>query len=163
MTTIAFRAGLMACDSCWTGFDDEQQTSETKIVKLPTGALLGQAGDNDSRSVAALFAAVKTEKQLPTRAALADLKTDFAGLFVLPNGKVFLVAIDKSKKHDAWDGQLWPANRFGFAACGSGAYLALGAMAAGKSARDAVRIACDFDKNSRGPVHVVSLARKAKP
>lgn len=139
---------------------DEQQTSENKIVRLSAGGLLGQAGDNDSRSVVALFDHIKNEKNLPTKQELAATQTDFAGILVLPNGKVFLIDITRvSDEHDYYSGQLWPAGRRGIAAVGSGGHIALGAMAAGKTAREAVAIACDFDINSRLPVHEVELKR----
>lgn len=155
MTTIAYKQGIMACDSCWTAFHSDQQTSENKIVRLQSGALLGQAGDNDSRSVVALLETAKTEKQLPTRAQLSATRVNFAGVLVLPNGKVFL--IDISREGSEFNGQIWPAGRRGIAACGSGSEFAIGAMCAGKSAREAVAIACDWDIHSRMPVHTVSL------
>jgi hypothetical protein len=161
MTTIAYKAGLMACDSCWSSHDSIQQTSETKIAVLPSGGLLAQAGDNDSRCVVDLFARVKQERDLPSREQLAALRMEFGGIFVLPTGKAFLVDIDpKGDNHYA--GQLWPANR-GFVAYGSGADVALGAMAAGKSAREAVIIACTLDGTSKLPVHVARLQPLVNP
>lgn len=142
----------------------EQQTSENKIVRLASGALLGQAGDNDSRAVVALLDGAKNEKQLPTRAQLAESRVDFQGILVLPNGKVFLISIEPEAPgvHEAYRGQIWPAGRRGIAAVGSGGHLAIGAMAAGKSARESVAIACDWDINSKLPVHTVELARRAR-
>lgn len=160
MTTIAYRrlrdgSGEMACNSCWTAFDSEQQTSEIKIFRLPGGGLLGQAGDNDGRELLTLFGGVKTEKALPTRKQLAETKTDSHSIFVLPSGKIFLISIGIEKAE--WYGMVWPAGRFGFAACGSGGHLALGAMHAGANVRSAVMVACQYDINSKAPVHVVKF------
>jgi hypothetical protein len=56
---------------------------------------------------------------------------------------------------------LWEING-PFAAVGSGGDAALVAMDCGKSARDAVRVACKYDPNSRPPVHLVALNLAAK-
>jgi len=40
-----------------------------------------------------------------------------------------------------------------FFASGSGRFLAMGAMAAGASAEQALQIACDMDQGTSGPVH----------
>lgn len=159
MTTIAYRNLVMCCDSCWTDCADAQQTSANKITRLKGGGLLGSAGDNDSRDVDALFANVKTEAQLPSRKDILALALDYAGIFVLPNGKAYIVEVGHGKP--GWYGGLFPANR-GFAAVGSGGHLALGAMRAGKSAHEAVTIACEFDRNSKLPVHRVALELKRR-
>lgn len=162
MTTIAYRHGMMACDSCWAYVQD-QQTSQTKIARLKSGGLLGQAGDADSRSLVVMFDNVKKEQQLPGRKEIAELHTEFAGLFVLPTGAIFLIDCERTTDEDhIYTAQLWPVGRFGFAAVGSGRLLALGAMAAGRSAQQAVAIACKFDINSREPVHVTSLRKPEK-
>ena len=44
-----------------------------------------------------------------------------------------------------------------FLAIGSGAAVALGAMAAGADAKQAVRIACQFDAHTKGPVKAYKL------
>lgn len=162
MTTIAYRDGFMACDSCWA-YEQDQQTSLSKIARLKSGGLLGQAGDADSRSLVAMFENVKSERTLPGRKEIAELFTDFAGLFVLPTGGIFLIECERTTNEDhIYTAQLWPVGRYGFAAVGSGRLLALGAMAAGKSALDSVAIACKFDINSRPPVHAVALRRPVR-
>jgi hypothetical protein len=155
MTTIAYKAGMMACDSCWT-HNDLQVTSLSKIVRLSSGALLGQAGDNDGREMAIFLDKIKTERNLPTRRQLLDLRLNFHGLLVLPNGGIFSVACREDPLDYRDEVGFTPISRK-FTSCGSGYELAIGAMAAGKTAREAVAIACDFDINSRGPVHVMRL------
>lgn len=44
-----------------------------------------------------------------------------------------------------------------FHADGSGCAIAIGAMAAGADAKRAVEIACDYDTQCGGPVHVLTL------
>jgi hypothetical protein len=158
MTTIAYKAGLMACDSCWTG-DDMHGMSQSKIIRLSSGALLGGSGDNDSREIHALLDKVKSAKQLPTRTQLAALRASFSGLLVLPNGSIFKISADFGEKEPGSDYGIWPVGRRGIAAAGSGGHLAIGAMAAGKSALEAVAIACAWDINSRLPVHSLALRR----
>lgn len=160
MTTLAYKAGVMACDSCWA-YGDVQTTSATKLLGLPSGAVLGQAGDADSRPIQELLARVKSSKQLPTKADLAATHVDFCGLLAFPSGEVFMLSIEPaSAEANVWLAQLWRADRRGMAAAGSGSHLALGAMAAGKTAREAVAIACDWDLNSRLPVHSLPVVKR---
>lgn len=160
MTTIAYKAGYMACDSCWT-YADVQTVSQVKITRLSSGALLGQAGDNDARAIEELLDKVKRPSMLPTRAALQDTRIDFYGLLVLPGERIFHIATATTDEQ-GWvkegedDAGIWEGNR-GIAAAGSGSKLALGAMDAGATAATAVRIACRWDINSRLPVHTLSL------
>ena len=155
MTTIAYTKGLMACDSCWT-LGDHQVTSLIKITRLASGALLGQAGDNDSREMEDFLKKVKAPKNLPYRKDLLDLKIDFAGLLVLPAGQIYRV--NCREKPDDYNDEVGftPISRK-YAACGSGTMFAIGAMAAGKTALEAVEIAAEHDINTRAPVHVVRL------
>lgn len=157
MTTIAYRNGIMACDSCWTSRGDLQYTSLSKIRRLASGGLLGQAGTNDSREIDKLLDGVRKPEQLPMRPALYALSIDFIGILVLPAGRVFMVASREDAKDFEDEVGIWELNR-DFASCGSGGDIALGAMAAGASAERAVEIACQFDINSRPPVHEVALA-----
>jgi ATP-dependent protease HslVU (ClpYQ) peptidase subunit len=166
MTVITYRHGIMACDSCWATSEGLQEISLTKIRRLKSGALLGGAGEGDSRDVELLLENVKHEKDLPLRSKLQELRLDWTGLLVLPNGHIFTVATsDTPDKKDAEIG-VCVFNR-GFAAVGTGAEIAIGAMAAGKTAYEAARIVCDWDIHCRAPIHAVALRyppkqRKAK-
>jgi hypothetical protein len=164
MTTVAYRDGSMACDSCWT-YGGTVDTLTTKIVRLSGGGLLGMAGQNDGRAVQALFDKVKTPGQMPSYEAIMTLRADCLGMLVLPKGRVYKISTTIISPEN-WDGEmddfgLWEISG-PFAAIGSGGDMALVAMDCGKSARDAVRVACKYDPNSRPPVHVVDLALKAK-
>lgn len=162
MTTIAYRNGVMACDSCWQP-SHLQTTSLTKITKLTSGSLFGAAGDGDIRALLTLIDKIRLPSRLPSRAEFAMLKCDVEGILVFPRGQVIMISIapggaDRNNLNH-YEAQTWPANR-GIAAAGTGSELALGAMAAGKSPREAVAIACKFDINSRLPVHTLALSRR---
>lgn len=154
MTTVAYKAGQMACDSCWSN-NGLHVTSMTKIDRLASGALLGAAGDADIRSLLVLLDKIRQPAKLPSKAELEALKTDFAALFVFPKGQLFMLASGTDDRGN-WHSEVYPVTR-GYAAVGSGKELAIGAMAAGKSAKEAVAIACRHDLNSRPPVYAVSL------
>ena len=165
MTVIAWRAGIMACDSCWT-FGSTQVASVIKIKRLSSGALLGSAGDNDCRALEQLLDRVKSPDKLPSRDQILALKTDFIGLLALPRGGVWIVAaaptdeagwVDTEHDPDAEAG-VWPATTMGgYAAVGSGFDHALAAMDAGATAKQAVEIACRRNVNCRPPVHLRRL------
>lgn len=169
MTVIAYRAGFMACDSCWT-YGDTQVASLVKIQRLSSGALLGQSGDNDARAIESLLDKIKDAKKLPTRDELAKTLTDFYGLLALPKGGVFIVSsgpVDQAgwPTEGGRDYGVWSATSMGgYAAVGSGADYALAAMDAGASAKQAVAIACRRNISCRPPVHVMELipAEKGK-
>lgn len=163
MTTIAFDGKSMSCDSCWT-FGGTVDTLSTKIVRLSSGALFGTAGQNDSRSVNALLDKVKTPAQLPSYEALMAVRADVLGLLVLPKGRIYKIATTiiapENWNEDMGDFGLWEISA-AFTAVGSGGDLALVAMECGKASRDAVRIACKYDPQSRPPIHSMALNPKA--
>ena len=166
MTCIAWRAGWMVCDSCWT-FGDTQVGSLIKIQRLTSGALLGQAGDNDCRNLVLLFDRIKDPSKFPSKQELATTKDNFMGLLALPKGGVWVIAsapVDEAgwPVADSYDEReevgIWPATSMGgYAAVGSGSDLALAAMDAGANARQAVEIACRRNINCRLPIHAVPL------
>jgi ATP-dependent protease HslVU (ClpYQ) peptidase subunit len=159
VTTIAYDGrGQLASDSCWA-WGNTQTTSMIKLRRLSSGALLGVAGSLDDRSVVALLDKVRAPDKMPSRAELAATRTDFQGLLVFPRGKVLVVCIEPvNEDGHHYDAEVFEVNR-GPAAVGSGADFAMGAMAAGKTAREAVAIACKYDIHSRLPVHTMSLVR----
>ncbi len=152
----------MACDSCWT-YGNTQVASAIKIRRLSSGAILGQAGDNDCRAIDALLDKVKDPRKLPSREQLAATKESFMGLLALARGGVYCVSTGKVDEmgfpvDDGEDYGVWLATTMGgYAAVGSGSDYALSAMDAGATAREAVAIACRRDINSRPPVHVLRL------
>lgn len=166
MTTIAFKDDMMVCDSCWS-CDDAIDSLMTKITRLSSGALIGQAGDNDARAIERLLDKVKSPAGLPLRDELLKIRLSYMGLLVFPRGRIFKVGLTnlpESNWGDDFDQEvgIWEIST-PFAAIGTGKEFAMGAMAAGKSAAESVRIACRYDINSRLPIHVVALAKKTKP
>jgi hypothetical protein len=172
VTCIAWRGGLMACDSCWS-YGDTQVASQIKIKRLTSGALLGQAGDNDARAMEILLDKIKDPRRLPSKVELAATKDSFMGLLALPKGGVWVIAsgpVDETgwPVADNYDERedlgVWPATTIGgFAAVGSGSDYALAAMHAGASAKLAVEIACKLNLSCRPPVHVRRLLPEKKP
>lgn len=145
----------MSSDSCWAA-NGVQTTSLTKIDRLSSGALFGSAGDGDIRALLALIDRVKSPNKLPTKAELSATRCETTGILAFKTGQVWMIVIEKQGEH--FEAMVWPANR-GIAGIGSGGEFAIGAMAAGKTPAEAVRIACRYDTNSRPPVHTVKLVQ----
>lgn len=156
MTTIACKERIMACDSSWTNGSDIVATLANKIVRLSSGAILGEAGDNDSRHVRVLLDKVKTFDKMPFSKELAELKIDYAAIILFPNGEMAEISIEYNKE---WRAQAWKVNR-GYAAVGTGSHLAIGHMGAGRTAAQAVQFSCTWDPYSKLPVHITSLLAK---
>jgi hypothetical protein len=164
MTTIAYKRGMMACDSCWTDAGEAvQQTSLIKIVRLSSGALFGSSGDNDCRAVELLLDKIKTFDKLPTAIQLADTHCDCVGILAFKTGEAVIIEIKEPEAGEQveWRASVYRANR-GCAGVGTGGELAIGAMEAGATASQAVKIACGWDINSKPPVHVIQLGVKKK-
>jgi len=161
MTTIAFDGKMMACDSCWT-YGGTVDTLSTKITRLSSGALLGCSGQNDSRAVIALLDKVKTPNQIPSYEAIMAIRGDILGLLVLPRGRIYKISTTITSPENWDEGMddfgMWEVGGT-FSAVGSGGDVAMIAMECGKSARDAVRIACKYDLYSRPPIHIHHLAK----
>jgi ATP-dependent protease HslVU (ClpYQ) peptidase subunit len=161
VTTIAFKDGIMASDSCVTGYG-MQEASICKISRTSAGALVGFSGDADTRAILALLDKVKTDKQLPSKQEIAACQTDCALIIAFSPGNAWFVECDEGEG-GRFSASVCPAN-LGFSAVGSGSKLAIGAMLAGKSAREAVAIACKVDSYSKLPVHTLSFEpKKPKP
>jgi ATP-dependent protease HslVU (ClpYQ) peptidase subunit len=161
LTTIAYKDGRMAADSkCTAG--GMFVTKTTKMHRLPNGALLGSAGDADIRLLMDLLGR-STARKLPSRIELANTQTEFEGILAFPNGKTYLidVYVNDFEEMSEWTAQVLELEER-MAATGSGAQFALGAMAAGKSAAQAVAIACRYDSNSAPPVKEIDVKAPAK-
>ena len=152
MTVIAYSAKhkVLAADSRCSDDRSMHLTNCKKIFRLSNGALLGTAGDSDDRDVRNLLAK-SSPKKLPTRAQLAELKMTFDGLLVFPKGQVFVVSIEFEANEKGWSGAI-DSITDNYVAVGHGAQFAYGALEAGKSPVDAVRIACRRDTTCALPV-----------
>lgn len=169
MTVIAYRAGIMACDSMWAT-NGTQTVSMIKIIRLSSGALLGSAGDNDCRAIIDLLDKIKDPRKLPSRQELISTKQDYEGLIAFPKGGVWQIVTGRvndagfqDEADEAYDYGVWPAATMGgYAACGSGGEFALAAMDAGASAKLAAEIACRRSIHCALPIHLVRLHNGAR-
>ena len=153
MTTIAFKDGIMAADSLATSDDFVASAQVQKLFRLPTGALLGVAGDSDTRDLVAFFSSLKKQDELPSRDTLANLRTDAAFLFARAKDKLLCGVIQQI--NGTWCAALYPRHQY--SATGSGRDFAMGAMGFGASAVSAVKVAIKFDPSSGGRVRMLRL------
>jgi len=129
MTVIAYRDGVLASDSRITsGKDFLEGDSCTKIYRLSDGSVVGLAGDNHNGLL--LLEALR-------EASTGDIRTLPKGpfkkaeaLLVSPRRKVFMYS----------GGWYDDKHMQGYYAIGSGSIVALGAMDAGATAVEAVKI-----------------------
>jgi hypothetical protein len=159
VTTIAFRSGIMACDSQWT-FDDLRSTHATKIKRLKNGVLIGTAGDNDGRGLERLIEKAKTPDKLPLPSKLLDLRQSLTALVVYPDGSMFVVNAPGPHEEDEEAGVTPITKKYW--AIGMGRSVALGCMWKGGTAAEAVSAAIEFDPSSSGKIEMLSL-KKPKP
>ena len=163
MTVVAYCKGIMACDSAWSDDTGMLLTRCSKLTRLPSGAIIGEAGDDDSRHVQELLGKAKSPAGLPSREALLKLTIDYAGLLVFPKGRIFSISISAPVhgERDHWTAGLFEVAE-SYYAIGHGAAHAFTAMECGKSAHDAIRLACRRDMMCREPIHMMHLTPPQK-
>lgn len=153
MTTIAYRDGILVADSHAT-YDSGSLHKHTcrklfrKTVvegKKKTDVIIGTAGDSSPSLVFVDW--YGTNKPPPD--TFLHIGGDFLCLVLTPKG-LFEYDIYCRGEQVLDD----------FYAIGSGSPFALGAMAAGKSAYDAVRIAAKFDPFTGGRIQSETLEKK---
>ncbi|MGB3833792.1 MAG: hypothetical protein WA975_18225 [Mesorhizobium sp.] len=140
MTTIAYKAGVMAADTrAYAGFNSPLG-EKRKIRRLADGTLIGCSSNQVGlpEAVMSWFEAGADMMATPKPA-----ETKFAFLAVRPNGDGFYANDDFLLSG--------PIKAECFA-IGSGEGVAHGAMRAGADARRAVEIACEIDVWSDLPV-----------
>ena len=138
MTTIAYRSGVMAADSM-VSIGNLVFGEMRKVARGPNGELAGASGEACDVAAALAWVEDGMTGQCP------DLLQGTELLIAAQNGPVLFRDRDRP---------LYPI--FGeFFALGSGSAIAMGAMAAGASAEEAVKIACRFDKGTGGEVQVI--------
>lgn len=147
MTTIVYRAGVLACDSRETQTNGEPgdlgyivRDHCKKIYRLRDGRLFGAAhsSEDGDRLLMAL-----QKKQIPP--ALDDVE----GLLIDLEGNMTL-----------YQGHIWVPVKEPFYAIGSGARFAMVALKMGASAPKAVKAALTMDMYSGGPIQVLKLRRR---
>jgi len=154
MTVIAYSSKhrIIAADSRCSDASGMHLTNCKKIFTLRNGALLGTAGDSDDRDVRELLSKASPRK-LPSRAALAEIKSRFEGLLVFPSGLVYLITVWHLEHQSAgeWAGSV-DAITDSIVAVGCGFAFAYGAMEVGADPIKAVRAACRRDTACALPV-----------
>lgn len=130
MTTIAWDGRTLAADRLSTN-DGCRMGQATKVRRMPDGRLAACAGAA-TRCMA--YFAWLTDKTQPRPAWQDSTETSVHALEILLDGTLL-----RHEEHGSYELE---GNR---AALGSGASYALAAMACGKGAADAVRVAALFD------------------
>lgn len=144
MTTLAYRDGVLAGDSLITS-DGKRVGSMTKIARRSDGALCGVAGcASHIRAVLAWFLDGETPDDRP----------------VIKDGDASFIIVRANGKVESHDERGFSDDTAPFHALGSGRDVAMGAMATGSTAIDAVKIAAKIDLCTGGPIRWV--ARKGK-
>ncbi len=143
MTTIAYFAGVLAGDTLLTSGSTKLPEVARKVFRLRDGRLFGSSGNSEDGLV--VLDALREDKPTPkTKGTMA--------LLVYPDGRL-----------EFYEGKRWSrVCGADYIALGQGAAYALGAMAHGATAEEAVRIGMKFDTHSGGKVQSVSLHRKKR-
>jgi hypothetical protein len=144
MTVICFRDGVLAADRLITDHWEHRLGDVAKIFRTKTASYgySGYWGDSG------LFKEwVRTELD-PTRRP--QFNADLELIRIDANGAAF----------SAGKTPIFQAINAPFFALGSGRYLAMGAMAFGATAEEAVRIAIQYDTGCGGEVDVIRYAEQ---
>ena len=152
MTVIAYKNKILAADTKAVGEDGLTYKSK-KLEKLSNNTLIGCAGDSDCRDLV-LILGKSTLNKMPTKVKLRSTETFFRGIWVFPTGEVFRVSVEC--EDSKWDAEILPVFEPQIAVGSGGAY-ALGAMLAGKTAIEAVKIACKLDNDCGLPVESMTI------
>ncbi len=157
MTVIVYKQGTMVCDGRMTDEDDSSifTNKAQKIYRLTDGGLIGIAGDAEHRSILALFNKVKGRK-FPTYKQIISLTCDFSALMALTDDSLWFVSCGKREKNEEWHSEIIQIQD-SFAAVGSGAKYAIGALERGATAEQAVKIAIKWDSACGGATQVYKL------
>jgi hypothetical protein len=141
VTAIAFKAGVIAADSgAWHG-DVLISTTEEKIVRLESGCFLAASGPADI-----IFNVVAWLNGVGPKPEPATEDDRYSAILVDP--KTGMAEFLSPKSHS-------PVGKFGsVVALGSHADFLYGAMAAGASAEEAIRLAIRYCPYAAGEVQV---------
>lgn len=160
MTVIAYKDGVLACDSLWSD-GDIRATFKTKIRKLSNGLYVGTSGDNDDRAIIKLISDIEVTDDLsiddfPSVAQLQELNQSMSMLIIHPRSdtnKIYVISTTNSGSESEGEGNSVYEITQDFYAVGSGSHVALGAMAAGANAEEACKIASRFEMHCMEPIH----------
>lgn len=143
----------MASDSRVTADNTIFTNKHRKIFRLKDGSLLGTAGDADDSDLPNLFNRIK---KIPTHKQLTNLGFEFQCIFVKPDSTVYVLESSLEEDTKIYKSSVYPINE-PYVAVGSGSSWAMGALAMGASAEQAIKIAIKFDTNCGGAVQLESI------
>lgn len=149
MTAIAFKNGILAADSGLFNESNLILGSCDKIARLSGGWYLATAGNHaDGQRIEAAMRRMKRpwEMKLPK---FEELTTSCKGILVGPRRRVFVFEHDTGL--ETYDGDCY--------ACGACEDFLMGLMLAGRSAVEAVKIACQKHALVRSPVTSVHVRK----
>jgi ATP-dependent protease HslVU (ClpYQ) peptidase subunit len=144
MTTICYKDGILCSDSQMTSGGTVQSYNTVKLHRLPGGWIGGCGGISDFSTVLEFLRG--NIEELPKGLS-------FAGLYMKDNGECCVV-------ESCAGGYIRELVCHTFYAIGSGGDFAMGAMAAGASAKEAVKIAIKHDIYSGGRIRMVKRGQK---
>jgi hypothetical protein len=137
MTAIAYRDGILAADTArWHG--DVKVSDDRKIFRLPDGSLFAGSGAVDIIKAYVAWKSGQGDKPEP-----AEKEEDFGGILVTKDGVKIVGGAYREYMQEA-----------DFYAEGSPVEFLYGAMAAGASAEEAIRLAIRHCKDAGGNVQV---------
>jgi ATP-dependent protease HslVU (ClpYQ) peptidase subunit len=142
MTTISYRNGIIAADSQLSG--SHIRTAYKKIYQLPNGGAFAIASSSS-------FVGAEIVDWLTSRCSLRS-KPNLVD--TNPDHRTTVLIVDMDRRVYLMDERCgpWVEILGEFVAIGSGSGIAIGAMAAGASAVEAVAIAAKYDENTGLPV-----------
>lgn len=153
MTTIAYRDRTLAADSLVSG-EMMRWGTTAKLFRAPCGWIGAACGDAGAASEFAQWMETLTfEIPAPPSFAAPEFKSAVDGLLISHFGTIW-----------CWTGRprLFPLETE-FTAIGSGAKIAMGAMAMGATAEQAVAVAAQFDVYTGGKIETLSIRSPSRP
>jgi hypothetical protein len=142
MTTVVYRDGILAADRKIDGWQ-----SVCKLIRLKSGAYISGAGNWDDVVEVARWLdakAVEANKPTLTQGSTSVIYLDSTGLYWMTDPFLRKVKVEEP-----------------YYAIGSGAHFALGALAMGATAHEAVEIAMQFDSQSGHGIDSIKVISKA--
>lgn len=143
MTTIVYRAGILAADSRAYSGDKNPIGEKRKIHRLADGSLIGAS--SNKVGVCEKFRRLVEESGVD---GTFEDEIPVQAIVIRPDGSVFYF-----NDLDSFSGPI----KSEYLAIGSGEEYAIGALKMGASAVDAVRIAIECDPWTGGAIHTLEL------
>lgn len=148
MSTIAFRNGVLACDTLIMDQGGFKTGTAVKIWRLKDGRLYGGVGSYGD----VLAVRDWVDRGMDVTNHLPDIDEDYHGIIINHDGSFMLI-------EDHLARVIFKAD---YTAIGTGKSIALGAMAMGATAEQAVEAAIRHDTHSGGEVEILILEAKER-